>query len=336
MGQLKSGRRTVKSVFHLRGFKEVHMTDSLAFVLFRVPRLLDALLEISGAQGNASGDRGLFVQRPSPDSGRTDIELLGPECHIICEAKRGTRLPSRRQLTKYAQRLHKQGRATRELLVLSDSEPGYAREELSSYGLDVSVLFLSWRQVHDTATRLAGSAGDRERVWLDELVSYLSEHLERIERPGFVRIVPLNRRPIPGRALSSIELLQQQLRYVHPVGNGYPTQPARLLGFRYDGYLQAVHQVLDVKKVSQLPADLAAPGASSSGSHFVYKLDAAMPLADKRQPGMPWRIRSGKIWDRPLRLPLTMLGDFKTLKEASAHQAAERKQKRVRKKAQAS
>lgn len=335
MGQLKSGRRMVESIFHLRGFKEVHMTDGLAFVLSRVPRLLVSLLKLGSSQVTVPDIHGLFVQRSSGDQGRTDIELVGPSCHLICEAKRGPCLPSQRQLTKYAQRLDALGNTPRELLVLSDSEPGYAKTRLNSFGLKVPVLFISWRQVYEAAVLLTTTVESREQVWLDELACYLGEHLRRIERPGHVRIVSLSHRQVPGRALSSIELLKQQRRYVHPIGNGYPKRPARLLGFRYGGYLQAVHPVLDIRHVLSLPDDIAAPDTQLSGAHYVYELGAAISLADKKQPNVPWKIRSGKIWDRPLWLPLAMLGNFDTLEEASAQQAAEHKQKMARKRTRA-
>lgn len=334
MGQLKSGRRTVKTVFHLRGFKEVHMTDSFAFVLSRCPQLLELLLRSVGAQPPPPDAYGLLLQRSSQDKGRTDIEIVGPGYHLICEAKRGPSLPSCRQLTKYAQRLEEQGSTIRELLVLSDSEPGFAESRLKGYGLGVKVLFLSWRQVRETAANLMQSGDRAALVWLQELVCYLDDHLRWVDSPGNVRIVALSRRQVAGRALSSVELLKQQQRYVHPVGNGYPTRPARLLGFRYDGRLQSVHPVLNVQHVSTLPDDIAAPGKQISGSHYVYDLGVAIPMTDQKTPGVAWKIRSGSIRNRPLRLPLAMLGDFDTLEAASAHHAAARKQRRARRQAQ--
>lgn len=329
MAQLKSGHRTVKSIFHLRGFKEVHMTDGLAFVLSRVPRLLESLLKVSGSRAAGIDEVALYTQRTSQDKGRTDIELVGPAIHIISEAKLGPRIPSQAQLAKYVKRLHTHRKATSELLVVSDSEPGYATEQLDSYGFHVPLRFISWRQIHDAAEVLAKELEHVERIWVDELLTYLRDHLRRVESPENVRIVALNRRCQPGRALSSIELLKQQKRYIHPVGNGYPTQPAWLLGFRYDGRLQAVHPVRNVRRVSKLPDEFASSSTGIAGSHFIYELGPAIPLAAHKTPGMPWAIRSGKIWDRPLCLPLAALGDFETLAQASADRTAQRKRQKA-------
>lgn len=330
MGQLKSGRRTVGSIFHLRGFKETHMTDSLAFVLSRVPALHNAILKCSGSQVVVCDADEMFVQRSSLGKGRTDIELLGADYHVICEAKRGLRLPSSRQLRRYENSLIKEGKPTQELLVLTDSDPGYARSQLNGYCMKVPLRFLSWRQVHDAAVSLAAASEGAARLWLDELLGYLREHLRRVERLGMVRIVTLNRSPRPGRAHSSVELLKQH-RYIHPIRRGYPSHPAPMLGFRYDGHLQHVFPVLATTLVETLPAEFATPDAGDTGRHFIYALGEELPLADKHQPGALWKIKSGPIRDRVLWLPLASIEKHKTLAEASTAHTAERRQRQEKK-----
>lgn len=327
MARLTSGRRTVASVFGVRGYKEVHMTDALAFVMSRVPALIASLKNTNGTE-QPEPSYHLYTQRTDHHKTRTDIELENDTNHIIIEAKRGIRVPSKKQLVHYTKRFTDEHKA-HELWIISDSPTNFAKSKLDDYQLKKSWRFFSWRDVQSAARRIVADSAIPAQLWLNELITYLDEHLRRIDRPDMVYIIPLGSNPVPGRSMSSIELLDTRHMYVHPVGRGRPQASASLLGFRYRGKLQSIHKVLNMYEKKQLPGTFTITGVPQNGRHRMYELGPSLPLSPTKTGDKLWRIPSGRIRNRLLLLHTFFLKTCSSLEEAAKQQSTQRQQKRA-------
>ncbi len=134
--------RSIETVFDLLGHQENDLTAALGFTLARSPCLVANVLDAVGV----TASHGMTVVRmeTSGDAGRTDLELEIGELLVIVEAKRGWRLPSPDQLSRYAARArrHKE----RSLVTLSDCSPRWASRKLQSEVDGVSVTQLPGRR----------------------------------------------------------------------------------------------------------------------------------------------------------------------------------------------
>ena len=116
----------VDSIFQLLGSKENDMTYSLGWALAQCPGLLRSMLHALFPEETVLQIDEVLLQEHSEDRGFTDIELLGPRVHVIVEAKRGWVLPTRRQLSSYTPRFHRDRGRLVVLATMSECTSEYA------------------------------------------------------------------------------------------------------------------------------------------------------------------------------------------------------------------
>ncbi len=115
-----------------------------------------------------------FALEVRAEIGRTDLEVRLPSALVIFEAKRDWLLPTTTQLTQYVSRIHRSGAGA--LVSLSQASTALAESQLPTEIQGVPpVMHLPWRDVlADIAAARAVCRG-RERIWLEELHTYLLE-----------------------------------------------------------------------------------------------------------------------------------------------------------------
>lgn len=110
-------------------------------------------------------------------------------------------------------------------------------------------------------------------------------------RDNLVYVVSLSSDPInQGDPYTWIDVVEQDGRYFHPVGNGsnrWPVHPPNYIGFRHHGRLQSVHHVDGYEVVSDV-SERNPRWCKTDGDHFVYTLGPAM------KPTQP--VRTGNIF----------------------------------------
>lgn len=244
--------REMPSVFSLLGTDENDLTCALGWALSRSPGLLAAL----------TGD--LDPAPPAPTTridlevadraGRTDLELRGTDHGVIVEAKRGWALPTVAQLAAYAPRLH--GLPVGHLLTLSDCSPAWAALNLPDQVDGVRVTHLPWSRVLGHLGGVRRAAGGHERLWLDQLHTYLKEALRviEVENSTVYCVAASQARPGGGGPHTFQEVVIDEGCYYYPYGwgHGWPPVPPNFLAFRWDNRVQRVQRVVDYEVVGAL------------------------------------------------------------------------------------
>ncbi|KRF11031.1 hypothetical protein ASH02_19535 [Nocardioides sp. Soil796] len=239
------------SVFSLLGRNENDLTAALGWTLRSSPKFLAAL---TGALSPAPQARTTRIDLEVSDQlGRTDLELHGADHAIVIEAKRGWLLPTVTQLETYASRCGSAPIA--HLVTLSDCSPDWAQMHLPAIVGEVKVTHLPWSVVGERLASARRTSAGHERLWLDQLDIYLKEALRVVEvnNAEAYCVVISNDRPGGGGPHTYREIVEQGY-YYYPYGwgRGWPAIPPNFLAFRWEGYVQRVHRVLDYEVIPSL------------------------------------------------------------------------------------
>lgn len=301
--------QSVRTVFDLRGHNETSTTAALGYVLSRCAGLTQQVLDcvVHNKLVTASN---IKLEVREDGRGRTDLEVVGPDLHVIIEAKVGWHVPTQRQLENYARRLERKRTKHRCVVALSNTAQAAARDVLPKRLRGVSVRHLGWREITSLADASARKARGVERHLLREFVTYLEQTVMSSSKPSdFAYVVSLGSGVSQDWGLAWIAAVTEERMYFHPVGHGYPHEPPAYMGFRYRGRLQAIHRVLESRVVTR-PSD-AVRGASKKRTvpHFVHRLGP--PFMVDRE------IRSGPIRNRRAWCRLDELLTSKTVEEAA-------------------
>ena len=164
----------VGSAFSLLGQNENDLTAALGFTMARCRAFSDAVLHRVWRK-HPDGEEARFALEVRADVGRTDLEVRLPASSalLVFEAKRGWLLPTKKQLAQYVPRIHHYG--TGALVSLSQASPALAAAQLPTEIKGVPVVHLPWREVLTDIAPVRPKCRGRERVWLDELHTYLLE-----------------------------------------------------------------------------------------------------------------------------------------------------------------
>lgn len=290
---------SVAAVFDLLGVRENDLTAALGFVLSRSPALLAALLrrtwpDAVSLEGLSTASLALEV---SGDVGRTDLQITLPGALLIVEAKRDWLLPTVRQLTAYASRVREHGGGA--LITLSQASGALAQVQLPAEVDSVPVVHLSWREVMTDLVQVSRDRRGAERVWLDELASYLRgvTRMRSIADSWTYCVVLNSARPGDGGRRTFREFVTDDHTYFHPYGvGGWPTEPPNFMAFRWQGAVQRIHRVT---KADVLPSlldrwpDIPAT-AESVRPHAVYDLGPQLPPHTPIPSGASYR--ASRLW----------------------------------------
>lgn len=289
---LRQSGNDVDTVFALNGVDENSATFALGWVLSKSPALLHATIHNLAQIDIEPGQALIDVQKHGKDKGYTDIEILTPNsCNIIIEAKQHWVLPSEEQLKKYATRL-KAGRVIRPLIVsLSAASRDYAKRRLPCSISNISLVHRSWADLDALVYKAYSNTKSREeKHWLREFKIHLRRYVSmRNQQDNWVFVVSLSSRYIKkDSSYTSIDVVDKDNQYFHPVGNRWPVMPPNYIAFRYGGQLQSVHHIESYEVVTDLSsANMNWPKTDSD--YFLYNLGPAM------KP--PVTIRNGSIWN---------------------------------------
>lgn len=300
-------------MFDLLGHKENDLTAALGFALARCPQLCAVVAaRIAPREGGSIHEPAVALEVRDND-GRTDLELRIGKSLYIFEAKRGWLLPEVDQLARYARRI--QGNSGRGgLVTLSQASQALAAHRLPSEVHGVSVMHLSWREVLDDIGKVEPKCRGRERVWLDELRAYLRGVIRMVDvADSWAYCVVLSDERPAGGDISFKEFVREQHCYFHPYGEGgWPLEPPNFMAFRWDGWVQQIHRVMQADVIPDLaeryPYMIDNPDARRP--HAIYSLGPQLRFEPLRC-GRNYRARR-------IRVLLDQLLSAPTLYEAQA------------------
>lgn len=291
MGPLTRYGREATSVFDLLGRNEVDLTAALGWCLVKAPSLLQLLLKHLDIP--ASTDDVDIALEVADALGRTDIELSAPQAKIVIEAKQGWLVPGEQQLGLYA------GRFTgieRGLLVsMSDSSQQWARTQLPTSVGTIPVRHLPWDDVRTRLRTAINSRNGRERLWLQELESYLGTvtSTRPLDDQWVFCVVVSDTR---FGDLTFKEYVTQERVYFHPYGghNRWPRRPPNFMAFRWGGFVRQVNRVRSFEVLPSLTQRWPAISPEEAeGAHIVYDLGTDIPIPNVRTTGT---YASGRVW----------------------------------------
>lgn len=247
---MTSHGRTMTSVFSLLGAGENDLTAALGWTLRHSPELLAQLTtSLDPAPTSPTVAIDLEVR---DEHGRTDLELHGQNHIVVVEAKRGWLLPGHRQLAAYANRMSSV--PVRHLVTLSDCSPEWARLHLPEELAGVKVTHVPWAVIRGHIAAARRTAGWHERLWLDQLETYLKESLRVVEvnNAEAYCVVISHDRPGGGGPHTFREVVEEGF-YYYPYGRGgWPSVPPNFFAFRWDNQVQRVHRVMTYEVVPSL------------------------------------------------------------------------------------
>jgi hypothetical protein len=229
MAQLVRHGRTVVTFFDLLGFLENDMTDSLAFTLSRSPCFLRTLLADLGYSETFSDANVIVsVQTRRPDEGITDLEIqIANSLFAMFEAKRGTGLPTERQLSLYAPVLERHAASTKMLVAVTSATRAFTETGLACIPIrGVTLQHRSWREIRALAIQAHPQERNAAKRLLNQFATYIEELVGMdIRFDNRVFVVALGAGNPDGWSLSWIDIVAKRGRYFYPVGDRWPDPP---------------------------------------------------------------------------------------------------------------
>ena len=194
------------------------------------------------------------------------------------------------------------------LVTLSDCSPEWARRHLPTAVDGVKVTHVPWSVVGQHLSAVRRRAAGHERLWLDQLSTYLKETLRVVEvnNAEVYCVVINNERPGGGGPHTYREVVDEGL-YYYPYGwgRGWPPVPPNFLAFRWNNRVQRVHRVIGHEVIASLQErwpDIPAPTEDSDEKlrtegtdrpHVLCRLGPAL-----RMEPLPTGInyRAARVW----------------------------------------
>ncbi len=275
--QIFAHGKRISKIFDLLGEEENALTGAVGWMLHESPAFLDRVVAEIFGRSLPSSQRIIRLQSYESSHGYTDIEIDQPGigCAIL-EAKRGWHLPTRRQLSKYAERKSFRSASQRRLVVLNECLPEYVRTHLEvDPSLRRMVAPLRWQWILSAAEKVAARRGTIEKGLLRQMAAWLREHVTMRTLDNWVYVLALSSLKPANWKVSWIDIVEKKRRYFHPVGvRGWPSQPPTYIGFRYHGRLQSIHFVESHEVIHNLHDGVSEIPRSEKRKepHFLYHL----------------------------------------------------------------
>ncbi|MGW5219907.1 hypothetical protein ACWEQA_18740 [Nocardia sp. NPDC004085] len=280
----------VASVFDLLGRSEVNLTAALGWTLSCSPHLLASILERLGV---VAPEVPLVAVETLDELGRTDIEITGNSVKVIFEAKQGWLVPGEDQLSRYRGRFG--GFEDGLLVSLSDSSERWAVNQLPSEVDGIQVKHLPWDVVRDTVKATMARSRGRERIWLEQLGTYMGRATSKIAYDDqWVFCVVASDTLFGGRSFK--DYVVNERAYFHPYGgnNTWPKAAPNFLCFRWAGRVQQVNRVTSFEIVPHLSDRWpSVTNGESAGPHIIYDLGPDIPIPMISTTGT---YANGRVW----------------------------------------
>lgn len=179
------------------------------------------------------------------------------------------------------------------------------------------MVHLPWRDVLTDITESRVKCRGRERIWLDELHTYLMEVIRmRTVADSLVYSVVLSEDRPGGEGTPTFrEFVTDQHCYFHPYGvGGWPTDPPNFMAFRWGGAVQRIHRIMhaDVVPTIRDRFPYLPENDASDRPHAVYDLGPRIPPLEPI-PNGAGVYPSSRLW-----VLLDQLQTAATLKDAIA------------------
>ncbi|WP_157517318.1 hypothetical protein ACORG1_33485 (plasmid) [Mycobacterium sp. TJFP1] len=307
----------VGSVFSLLGQEENDLTAALGFTMARCKALGAAILRRVWPAFDDSDADVSFALEVRAEVGRTDLEVQLPASSslLIFEAKRDWLVPTTQQLQQYVSRIHRHGSGA--LVSLSQASPALAATQLPADIDGVPVVHLSWRDVFADIAAARPLCRGRERIWLEELHTYLTEviRMRTVADSMTYSVVLSEDRPGGEGTPTFREIVTEGNCYFHPYGiGGWPTDTPNFMAFRWAGHVQRIHRIVRVDVVPTIRDrfDYLPEGPLSDRAHAVYDLGPRIPPFEPI-PNGAGIYPSSRLW-----VLLDQLQTAPTLKDAIA------------------
>ena len=301
MSALETGGNEIQSIFQLIGDKENDITKSIAWALCKCPVFMKMVIkDILGIDINPD-DTTITYQKYDAEKGITDLEVTdNTTFYVIIEAKRGWLLPGKEQLTKYSERPDFKNSPIKNKAIISMSEcsVSYANSNLPFPSVNgIPIKHLPWKRLHELACAARSDSNNEQKHLLEELKEYLGGIMTmQAKDSNWVYVVALGTGKPEGCSLTWIEIVQNHMKYFHPVGGkGWPKDPPNYIAFRYGGRLQSIHHIEDYVVTRKLHDEVPEmPDQTSDNNHYVYKLGTAIVPAKVVKTGKIFR--NGRVW----------------------------------------
>lgn len=318
MSEIFIYNKKITNIFQLLGEKENNISFSVGWALANAHKFLDIFLKeaVDWREKYLPNDIKIKLQRYEKDGGFTDFEIEYPGYfHLIIEAKRGWNFPTMRQLEKYANRdsFKRSTAKVKKILALSESSEEYTNAHFNIKRVhSVSVENISWKDIYNYSKKAMIDCSHAEKRLLIELNKYL-ENIMTMQKNDSSRVyvVSLSHRPPTKEAkISQVDIVNKKLRYWHPIGGGWPSEPPNYIAFRYDGKLQSIHHVENYEVFTDPHKIIReVPSTDWGRPHFAYSLGKGFKPANVVERGGIFP--SGRVW-----VMLDTLFTSKTISEA--------------------
>lgn len=301
MALLTRAGTDVDSLFAYHGDDENDLSGAFAYLLSQSPALLRAVLgDLLGRDDFDLTRVEIRFQTARRGSGITDIEIAVPgRALVIIEAKKGSHLPTKRQMNQYARVCTKARVPLCKLVALSNIDPEPAKLLLGfDQLLGIPVTVRSWQWVRS----LTAKAKTRERPFrlkflLREYERFLEDFLglDRIYS-NLVYVVALASGSPKGWEVSWIDIVDKHRRYFYPPASRSWPPPPNYMGFRYWGRLQGIHRVESYEIVDDLRAHFpTTDDAEDWGPEYLLRLGPRIRPPHEVRTG-PRVHRSARVW----------------------------------------
>lgn len=301
MSTLISYGEEVHSVFQLIGVLENDITKSISWALCNCPEFTRRIVKDLLGVDIGIEDVSIYFQKYDNEKGITDIEITDNyNFYLIIEAKLGWQLPFESQLRLYSEREDFRRNPAKKKAIVSMSECSeiYANSYLPLKEVNgIPILHLSWQRIYDIACESRADSRNAEKLLLEQLKEYLGGIMTmQTKDSNWVYVVALGTGKPEGCSLSWIEIVQNHMKYFHPVGGqGWPKDPPNYIAFRYGGRLQSIHHIEDYVVTRKLHDEVPEmPDQTSDNNHYVYKLGTAIVPAKVVKTGKIFR--NGRVW----------------------------------------
>lgn len=319
MAELYLFNKKVNSIFQLLGQRENDITYSVGYVLGNNQKFLQNFLNYLNIKLSFQSKKiKIRLQTHEKEGGFTDFEIIQEGVfHIIVEAKRGWRFPSRGQLEKYASRSSFKNSisADKRLIIFNESIPTYTKTNFGITSIqEIPVEVISWKEIQNLTKGSKVIGRDRENRLLDDLDFYLEEinSMQKIDS-NWVYIVSLGKGMPKDWNISWKDIVNKEFKYFHPVGGGkggWPAEPPNYIAFRYNNRLQTIHHIDKYELFTDPSRHIKAIPKQSWVPHYLYHLGPAVKPAHEVKSGEKI-IRSMRVWAM-----LDLLLTSKTIQEA--------------------
>ena len=285
--------RRLDSIFELLGVKENDITYSLGWAFSKSPVFLgNVLKQVFPNEKNLFIEK-IKLQEYQKTKGYTDVELVGPDVHIIIEAKRGWVLPDKQQLSKYADRIKKTDNKYHAIVVMSECSSQYADLYLSKEVTGLPIFYIGWKDIHQLAN-LAGGTHAEKRL-MRQLQVYLRRNVRmQNQESNMVYVVSLGSGTPEWSRISWQDIVNIKRKYFHPAEGKWPNEPPNYIAFRYDSKLQSIHHVDSYEIVKDMHAAFPEINVSDWPPHYLYSLGE--PIIPSKEVKTGKIYPSGRVW----------------------------------------